>query len=233
MKLLNTNASNTKILKSQTGTEYLIASLSMMPDDIICPARHIAECAEDCLKSAGRGVMQSVFNSRSSKTALWHKDNTAFIMQLMLEIARFRRYCSKQGKKAAFRLNTISDIQWEKYGIPQAFPDCLFYDYTKIASRLGKTPENYKLIFSYSAAPKYKNQVIRALKKTAPVAVVFRGGLPKTFLGRPVLDGDKSDLTNMYSKNYVVGLKLKGGKRIQASTSPFIIDVTQEQELAA
>ena len=125
-------------------------------------------------------------------------------MQLMMKIARLRRYCLKQGKKAAFRLNTCSDIHWEKYGIPQAFPDCLFYDYTKIASRLGKTPENYRLMFSYSAALKYKNQVARALKTDVPIAAVFRGGMPASFLGRRVIDGDKSDLINMYSKNTIV-----------------------------
>ena len=233
MKLLNTNASNAKILKSQTGTEYLIASLSLMPDDLICPARHIAECAKPCLEDTGRGVMISVKTSRSSKSAFWHQDNNKFIMQLMMEIARFRRYCLKQGKKPAFRLNTFSDIRWEQYGIPQAFPDCLFYDYTKISSRLGKTPDNYRLMFSYSAALKYKNQVTRALKTDVPIAAVFRGGMPASFLGRRVIDGDKSDLINMYSKNSIVGLKLKGGKRIQASTSPFIIDINQEMELAA
>jgi hypothetical protein len=48
--------------------------------------------------------------------------------------------------------------------------------------------------------------------------------MPETFLGKVVMDGDKSDLKNLYSKNMIIGLKLKGGKAIQASTSPFIVD---------
>jgi len=48
--------------------------------------------------------------------------------------------------------------------------------------------------------------------------------MPSTYLNRKVIDGDKSDLINLYSGKVVVGLKLKGGKAIQASKSPFIID---------
>ena len=103
--------------------------------------------------------------------------------------------------------------------------DCLLYDYTKIAARLKKPASNYNLIFSYSAAPKYQNQVKAALKTNAPIAAVFRGGLPKTFLGREVIDGDKSDLVNIKAFNKIVGLKLKGGKSIQSIKSPFVIDV--------
>ena len=84
--------------------------------------------------------------------------------------------------------------------------------------------DNYKLIFSYSGAPNYQNQVNVALKTSAPMSVVFRGGLPKTFLGRDVIDGDLSDLDNLKAFNKIVGLKLKGGIKIQASKSPFIID---------
>lgn len=224
MKLLNTNASNTKILKSQTGTDFEIASLSMMPDKIICPAQIIAECKTPCLVSAGRGQMHTVAKSRQSKTDFWHSDRAQFLEILKKEIAAFIRKCEKRNKRAAFRLNTISDIGWEKYGIPQQFENALFYDYTKIASRLGKTPENYQLMFSYSAAPKYQNQVKLALTKDRPISVVFRFGMPKTFLGKTVIDGDKSDLVNLYSRNKIIGLKLKGGKSIQKSKSPFIVD---------
>ena len=224
MKLLNTNASNTKIMKTQTGTEYEIASLSLMPDGILCPSQVIAECKTPCLVSSGRGQMHSVAKARQSKSDLWHNDQAQFLAILKKEMAAFIKRCEKRGKLAAFRLNTISDIPWEKHGIPQAFPTALFYDYTKLAARLNRTPENYKLMFSYSAAPAYQNQVKAALKTDSPMTVVFRGGMPKTFLGKVVKDGDKSDLENLYSKNMIVGLRLKGGKAIQSSTSPFIVD---------
>tara|TARA_R100000935_G_C2818696_1_gene158591 strand:+ start:56 stop:763 length:708 start_codon:yes stop_codon:yes gene_type:complete len=232
MKLLNTNASNTKIMKTQKGTEYEIASLSLMPDSIICPSQIIAKCKEPCLVWAGRGQMHSVARSRQSKSDLWHSDKSLFLETLTKEMAAFITRCNKREKLAAFRLNTISDIPWEKYGIPQLFPQALLYDYTKLAARLGRTPENYKLMFSFSAAPAYQNQVKSALKTNVPISAVFRGGLPKTYLGRPVIDGDKSDLVNLYSGASIIGLKLKGGKAIQESKSPFIVDNPELIELA-
>jgi hypothetical protein len=218
-------------MKTQKGTEYEIASLSLMPDSLICPSQVIAQCKKPCLVFAGRGQMHSVAKSRQSKSDLWHSDKSLFLETLTKEMAAFVTRCNKRGKLAAFRLNTISDIPWEKYGIPQLFPQALLYDYTKLAARLGRTPDNYKLMFSYSAAPKYQNQVKAALKTNVPISAVFRGGLPKTYLGRPVIDGDKSDLVNLYSGPVIVGLKLKGGKAIQASKSPFIVDNPELIEL--
>ena len=223
--ILNTNGSNTKILKSQKGTQYKIASLSLYPNIKICAAQIIADCKEPCLVSAGRGAMNSIANIRQSKTDYFLNENSAFIKLLITEMLKFKRRCENSGFKAAFRLNTISDIDWPKYIDLSLFRDCLFYDYTKIAARLKRPHPNYNLIFSYSAAPKYQNQVKAALKTKAPIAVVFRGGLPKTFLGREVIDGDKSDLVNMTAFNKIVGLKLKGGKSIQATKSPFVVDV--------
>lgn len=236
MALLNTAAGNAKILKSQTGTDFRIASLSLYPNDQICPASIMAECRKPCLVSAGRGAMSTVAAGRQNKTNFWMQDQEAFIRQLVHEMQNFEGLCRKQGKRAAFRLNTISDIPWEKYGIPQAFPNALFYDYTKVAGRLGRTPKNYKLIFSYSAAPRYQNQVALAAQSTAPVAVVFRGFVPvgETFLGREIIDGDKSDLTNIDAQGKIVGLKLKGGKTVQQSKSTFVVDpatVTQTNQI--
>jgi len=77
-------------------------------------------------------------------------------------------------------------------------------------------------MFSYSGRKQYKKQVELALKTDVPVAVVFRGGLPKTFLDRPVIDGDKSDLFNVKAGKVVVGLVAKGKAR--KSDSDFIVN---------
>ena len=214
MKLLNTAAGNTKILKTQKGTDFRIASLSLYPNDTICPAAILAGCKAPCLVSAGRGAMNSVAQGRKNKTALFMESPATFVTKLENEIDNFISLCTKQGKRAAFRLNTISDIPWEKYGIPQNFPNAQFYDYTKAANRLGKTPDNYGLMFSYSQTPKYQKQVARALETNAPIAVVFRGFVPvgKYFLGREIIDGDKSDIINTTAHNKICGLKLKGNK---------------------
>ena len=224
-KLLETRGGNAKIKKSQKDSEYKIASLSLYPDDLICPARNLAQCAKPCLKFSGLAdVFKSVNQSRKMKTELWHNDPGQFLERLRKEIAAFERKCARDGFKAAFRLNTISDIQYERFEIPQEFSDSLFFDYTKLAARLGNTPANYKLMFSYSAAPKYQKAVSRALQTNVPISAVFRGGNPKSFIGRPVVNGDLSDLDNVFAGAVVLGLRLKGPKRIQMLKDMLIVD---------
>ena len=177
MPLLVTNNGNTKIRKSAEQSGFRIASLSLWPDLKICPGSKAAGCMDLCLKSEGRGKMQSVMNSRISKTILWHENREKFLEMLFEEIFIWVRRCSKSGHQAAIRLNTISDIAWEKFGIFQEFPDLFGYDYTKRVNRLGNTPDNYKLMFSYSAEPAYQGSVKKALATENPISVVFRGGL--------------------------------------------------------
>ena len=232
--LLVTNNGNTKIRKSSEGTPYRIASLSMAPDDIICPARKIAQCHRDCLFMAGRGQMKAVQTARRKKTKLWHQDRELFLQILMDELAAFIQSCRRSDHIPVARLNTISDIAWEQYGVPQLFRPLglQMYDYTKRADRLDRTPDNYQLMFSYSAAPLYREEVLKALKTSAPMSVVFRGGLPKSFLDREVIDGDKSDLFNLKATNKIIGLRVKGSEAKQ-SQSPFIVNNPDFEEVAA
>ena len=222
MKLLNTTGGNTKIAKSsksKLGTENVrIASLSLMPDDILCPARHLAGCAAPCLQSAGRGRMSNVAQGRQRKTDYWHADRDKFIEQLRAEKHSFIRTCLRQGVKPVFRLNTISDIAWETYlDLAGEFSDAYFYDYTKRAKRLGNTPENYDLMFSFSTTNMYRNQVMKALKTRVPMAVVGHCEMPKTFLGRPCIDGDASDIVNVQSGEVVIWLRAKGQAKYDES----------------
>lgn len=232
MKLLDTSGNNTKVKKTNDfrskrvinalGDSMRLASLSMRPDDILCPSRHIAGCAEPCLVSAGMGVFSNVEAGRQAKTDFFHNDREAFMDQLRRELGNFEKLCAKTAIKPVVRLNTISDIQWERYDIPQAFPNIFFYDYTKIAKRLGNTPDNYRLIFSYSGKAEYQKQVAIALKHDLPISVVFFGDMPETFLGRRVIDGDVSDLENLFSGKTIVGLKAKG--KAKKSESDFIVN---------
>ena len=78
-------------------------------------------------------------------------------------------------------------------------------------------------MFSYSGAPDFQKQVDEALKTDVPMTVVFRGGFPKMFKGREVIDGDKSDLFNVKQHGKIVGLRVKGNDA-KDSDSPFIVD---------
>jgi hypothetical protein len=241
MKLLDTSGNNTKVKKTNDfrskrvidflGDSIRLASLSLRPDDIICPSRHLAGCAEPCLVSAGMGAFCNVEAGRQAKTDFFHRDRDGFLDQLRKELTNFEKLCAKTGVKPVVRLNTISDIQWEKFGIPQAFPNITFYDYTKLAKRLGNTPSNYRLMFSYSGKAEYQKQVLKALTTAAPISVVFNGPMPETFLGREVIDGDVSDLENLFSGNKIIGLKAKG--KAKKSESDFIVNTNIIARVAA
>ena len=65
-------------------------------------------------------------------------------------------------------------------------------------------------MFSYSDRPQYQKQVAVALPTGVPIAVVFKNSMPSEYLGRPVIDGDLSDLDNVMAGPVVVGLTAKG-----------------------
>ena len=229
MKLLDTQGANPKAKKSAKyefyGQPVRYATLSMMPNDKLCPMRHKAGCAEPCLVTSGMGgVYPTVNASRQAKTDFWMNDRQGFLSQLRGEMHNFIKLCAKQGKLPVFRLNTISDIPWERHlDMSGEFADAIFLDYTKIASRLGNVPSNYHLIFSFSAKVEFAKQVASALESDVPMSVVFRGKFPKTFLGKPVIDGDASDIVNAQKRGHIVGLKAKGKARNDVS-NPFIVN---------
>jgi len=231
-KLLDTSGGNTKLKKTGgASAEYRVAGLSLFPNDTLCPARHLAGCAASCLESAGCGVFSNVIAGRKAKAEWFESDRDSFLEQLHKELDNFQRLCDRQGVMGAVRLNVLSDVPWEKLGVPQRHPNLFFYDYSKLSARLGKTPDNYRLMFSYSGAAKYKKHVTRALSADVPISVVFRGDMPAQFLGRPVIDGDRSDLLNVMAGPVIVGLVAKG--KAKTETGPFVVDTNLIARAAA
>ena len=222
MQLLDTRGANPKLKKTGAAAPFRYAGLSLYPDEILCPGSKAAGCMVPCLVEQGRGVFPNVREARQTKAQFFHDDQAAFLDQLHRELNNFAKLCRRNGERGAVRLNVFSDVCWERYGIPQAHPDLLFVDYCKQVARLGKTPENYKLIFSYSGRPQYHNQNRRAFRTNYPVAVVFRGGFPRMFRGRSVIDGDRDDIANAYATGQIVGLRAKGSAR--RDRSGFVID---------
>ena len=210
MRLLDTRGGNTKLKKTGAAAPFRYAGLSLYPDAVLCPGSKAAGCMADCLAEQGRGRFASVRGARQNKAEFFHTDRSGFLDQLRRELLNFERLCERSGERGAVRLNVLSDVAWERLGIPQAFPRLLFVDYTKQATRLEKTPDNYKLIFSYSGRGAYRNQNRLAFLTEAPVAVVFRGGFPRTFRERPVMDGDRDDIANAFAAGQIVALTPKG-----------------------
>lgn len=234
MKLLDTNASNTKIAKTvgKSMGKIRMASLSMMPTPELCPSSKAAGCFEDCLKSAGRGRFDNVAHGRMRKTEFFNADRPRFLRQLMRELGNFDKLCKRQGVKGVVRLNVLSDIAWEEYQVPQSFPDLEFYDYSKRGLRIQRFDMyhkrgelmNYRLMFSYSDRSQYANQVNLAMDTDVPVAVVFKNGMPESFMGRKVIDGDQSDWDNLHAGRVVVGLRAKG--KAKKNDTGFVVDAS-------
>ena len=228
MKLLNQG--NAKTLKGEV-LGYRTFGLHLSPANKsgfnVCQWAS-AGCRAACLDTAGRGCMSNVQNSRINKTKRFFKDNFGFMSDLRTEIAKAIISAGKKQMIPCFRLNLTSDIPWENVrkgrtvnpqlvrplNVMEEFPNVNFYDYTKGFTRMmawlnGKMPDNYHLTFSRSEETS-DDRIKKILSLGGNVAVVFRGSLPQTYLGFPVVDGDENDLRFKDDKGVIVGLVEKG-----------------------
>jgi hypothetical protein len=266
MKLLSTAAANTKTAKSQDNRpDYTIVTLSLSPDKTApglptnC-ANSSPSCVDACVGNVNVGmaaVFKAIMEARIRKTVFLREDRKAFIRQLVGELEHERDKAYQNGTKLAVRLNCFSDLPWEMAsfgGIPQAFPDVDFWDYTKIYNRMSSLPDNYSLTASYTERTKDREHCAEILHSGAGnVAIVFgeQDGktsrwaysqrIPRTWevAGRHFLtyDGDTNDMrmldwdprkaTNAkYGR--ICGLRLKAGNnamRERALASGFAVTI--------
>ena len=184
------------------------------------------------------GIFASIMKARIEKTEFLRTSRSSFIMQLCDELEEEQRKASADGQLLACRLNTFSDIPWEqvRYGkIPTVFPEVTFYDYSKLYSRAGQTPDNYHLCFSWTEEPKDQADCLRLLLSGFNVSMVFanvgayagnaalRQDIPKRWSIEgnrfEVYDGDSSDLRipgidpgpSRSGRGRICGLRLKAG----------------------
>ena len=229
MKLLSTG--NPKILK---GIEqgYNTYILHLAPAKLsgyeVCAKRTIG-CTDACLNLAGRGGMfkkgentNMIQEARIRKTKMFFEDRITFMNFLVKDIELAIKQSAKKSLIPVFRMNGTSDLSFEKYEVLRngqsytniftAFPEVQFYDYTKILGRKVKNISNYHLTFS--AADGNDADVYRAIAEGYNIATVFgikkTLPMPETYLGRPVFNGDESDLRFLDPKGVVVGLYAKG-----------------------
>lgn len=227
MKLLTVE--NAKTSKGEK-MGYMTGIVYMLPDERTCPLAKNANCFKSCLVNAGLASVYPKINEiRKERRELFYNDRNEFFIQLDKEIKSFIKKAKKENMIPVVRLNGTSDIMYENIpylgyaNIFEAFADVQFYDYTKIAVRLTKPlPKNYDLTFSFSNTENYKKSVETALKTTTRIAVVFKNGLPRRFMGRLVVDGDDTDLRFLDRQGIIVGLKAKGIAK--TDNSDFIVD---------
>jgi hypothetical protein len=231
MNLLSTG--NPKLLKGEK-KGYMSFILHLAPANLsgyeTCPKR-TAGCTAACLNTAGRGGMfkkgettNVIQQARIRKTKLFYENRTEFMSKLLKDITLAIKQAEKKGLIPCFRLNGTSDIAWEKYeilegrNIFQMFPEVQFYDYTKMRNRKVAHLKNYHLTFSKADGNDMDTRL--AASAGMNVAAVFRS-LPETYFGRPVINGDETDLRFLDKKNVIVGLKAKG--RAKKDTTGFVV----------
>lgn len=215
LKLLSTG--NPKLMKGEK-QGYLSFILHLAPSTLsgfnTCPMASNG-CASACLNTAGRGGMfkrgettNAIQKARIRKTQWFFNDRSAFMLQLVKDITLAIKQANRKDMIPVFRLNGTSDIRWETVAVAgfdnvmAMFPNVQFYDYTKLPNRRN-IPANYHLTFSRSESNEH------LIPANLNVAVVF-DKLPDTYLGRPVVNGDDTDLRFLDPVGVVVGLKAKG-----------------------
>ena len=225
------DAKTVKGQKLNTEKTYVTAIMYLAPHKLsgvnVCPMAEQAGCVEGCLNSAGMGKFSNVQKARIAKTAWFNLDPVGFVDALKRDIDRFASWAIRKDLTPTIRLNGTSDIRFERYGVPQSFPELTFYDYTKLHNRKG-LPDNYSLTWSYSEASKaYSARLGDVIKSGMNAAAVFRNKLPASFKGVPVVDGDKHDLRFLDPQGVIVGLKAKG--KAVTDQSGFVIDTTEKE----
>jgi hypothetical protein len=170
--------------------------------------------------------------ARKRKTLFFFEERKGFMEWLVADIKLAIKQSAKLGLIPVFRLNGTSDLSFEKYSVTvdgvdyanifAAFPDIQFYDYTKILGRKVKDIPNYHLTFS--AADGNDLDVLKAIEQGYNVATVFgikkTEPMPESYNGRPVFNGDDSDLRFLDPKGVIVGLYAKG--KAKKDTSGFV-----------
>lgn len=185
--------------------------------------------------------------SRKHKARLFMKERAAYLNEVARATIDVLNKAKREGLTPCIRLNGSTDISWERLrfdldsrtiaklekltgklrqtngvNLIGLFHWVQFVDYTKIPKRLSGKPANLDLTLSYSA--RNSNECIDTLQRGHNVAIVFRGGLPDTFGGFPVINGDLHDLRHLDPKGgFIVGLSPKGNKA-KREKSGFVVD---------
>lgn len=225
--LLSKPNSNPKVLKNMK-QGVMTSPLHLAPANLsgfnVC-AGSSPGCVSACLHTAGNPVyMVNKAKARINKTRLYFEQREAFLCLLFEDIFWLSLRANKAGLDCGIRLNATSDIPWErvKFKGESVIEYCnrlgvTPYDYTKIKKRA--IDPQYNLTFSRTESNDL--DCVEVLKAGGNVAVVFAKGLPASWQGFPVINGDESDWRPGDERGVVVGLKAKGKAR--NDTSGFVV----------
>lgn len=216
-KLLSNGSTNAKTTKNELKTFilYLAPHTQNSKGHNIC-AHASKGCINACLFSAGRGKFTNVQNARIEKTNYFVEYRKEFLIHLAKEINTKVKTARRKGEKIAFRLNGTSDIDFvyllnkhANFNLYDIIDTAIFYDYTPNIQRALRYKDNPFYAVTFSRKEDNEKETKKALENGINVAVVF-DELPKTYQGKKVIDGDKSDLQMLNYNNVILGLVAKG-----------------------
>ena len=234
--------------KKNANVSYMPAGVVMSPARSagigINVCRHAGVCVDTCLDSTGRGAATgemglNIHTIRIARTVLWRWERQYFLDAFHADVEKWEQKAERAGKTLCIRPNMFSDIDWELYGVPQAFPNVQWYDYTKNPKRAGAVLPNYWVTFSRDSH-KDDELCMFLLSQGKNVAIAFDDGRttggrnlhgkgrpqPKKWNGFKVFCGDDTDARWLDPTGVVVGLTLKShstDRRIHAINSGFAV----------
>lgn len=221
--LLTTNKNaNTKISKSNLSNEYRTANLSLLPAKLsgynVCPFH--AHCVNDCIGVfSGMNIQPNAIKSKLAKTLYLQYYRENFIEILIREINKFQKLCRKSKVLPAIRLNTYSDILWERIFpiIFTEFPSIQFYDYSKVYHRMhSKLPANYDLTYSAIASVQNDFESLAKLADKSRLSIVVSRDIFERYISElneseylkvndiRYYNGDLDDMTFRYPNEKVI-----------------------------
>lgn len=195
-------------------------------------------CRMYCLHYQGRGginvegeTTNKIHLARIERTVSMRMDPEQFKRRLHAELDKLQAEAERQVKRAAARLNGMSDLPWTAEIL--AHPEIQFWDYTKSSKRVlahlaRPIAPNYHL--TYSRSEKSTDERVRqVLDAGGNVAIVYRGKYEdaERVIGQrfnaPCVNGDESDYRFLDPPGSIALLRAKGTAR--HDTSGFVIHV--------
>ena len=229
-KLLSNGATNTKTAKNDIKTFILYLAPHTQNSKGITLCRYATiGCIKACLFSAGRGKFTNVQTARTEKANYFVEYKKEFLNHLAKEINTKVKTARRKGEKIAFRLNGTSDIDFvyllkkhANFDILDTKDVAIYYDYTPNIARAIRYKNHPLYTVTFSRKENNPVETKIAFNEGINTAVVFNK-LPKVWMGKKVIDGDKSDLEMVKHKDVILGLIAKGDAKKDKTN--FVINI--------
>ena len=228
--LLSNGKTNSKTAKNEIKTFilYLAPHTKNSKGFNICTHASTG-CIKACLDTAGMGIFSNVQKARIEKSNYFVEYRKEFLIHLAKEINTKVKTARRKGEKIAFRLNGTSDMDFvyllkkhANFDILDTKDVAIYYDYTPNIHRALRYKDHPLYTVTFSRKEDNSKETKIALENNINTAVVFNK-LPKTWNGKKVIDGDKSDLEMIKHRDVILGLIAKG--KAKKDTSNFVVTI--------